>query len=188
MPGIFENLTLSFISNLFFDKYKKFEENSTVKFEFEAEKKAEKVIKTSLFRVKDVENILSFIKEPVVHFIVDDVPKAYFSVASVIESRVTNEWYVIGSGEFAFQGTPGGYRKSLIMCDLLKKHNLPIVIWCTTENLLWQLEVGELTWVQLKPQLIPFLSVRSMNKNWGEVTERVNELFPKLACLREIRI
>ncbi|CDZ81241.1 hypothetical protein BN1013_01776 [Candidatus Rubidus massiliensis] len=182
----------SIFFNHIYDKFKEFkfkyekiqseiysQSNSKISLKPKYEVKSIK-FNTKIFSLNDIENILSFVEQPVFHFIIDDTPCAYFSVAAVIESRLTNEWYVIGSGEFAFQGTGGGYRRSLKVKDLLQKHNINFALWCTTRKLLSQLERGKVSWLLLKPKLIPFLSIRNIDDQWQVVTARVKELFPRL--------
>ena len=187
-----EEICKSVFFNYIYDKFKEFkldsekveskinlQSDSEISLQPEFEVKPIKFNKKT-FSIGDIKNILSFIKQPVFHFIIDDTPSFYFSVAAVIESQLTSEWYVIRSGEFAFQGNGGGYRKSLEVKDLLKKYNLHFTLWCTTKELLSQLECGEFGWLQLKPKLIPFQSIRSVEDQWKEVTIRVKELFPGL--------
>lgn len=180
------NIALSLASSFIYDVYKRFkfkEEGTDEDFNVEIQLLQEKIVSEvnyRTFHVIDIERILSFVEDPVIHFIIDDVPKFYFSVAVVIESRITNEWYIIKSGEIAFQGTGGGYNQSKVVCDLLKKYKLPFAIWCSTENLLSQFEYRKLGWTNFKSQLIPFLSVNNTNEYWKDVTARINELFPAL--------
>lgn len=192
MSGLFENIFVSFLSNLFHEKWKKIDEFKTSK-ELEDQKEAEALLKLiegekkppkpipfRSFCISKIEHILSFINNPVVHFVIDNEPSFYFTVVAIVESPITGEWYVFGNGEIAFQGRGGGYRKCEMLCEILRKRNLTIAIWCTTQILLKELLQGKLTWPLLKPQLFPFLAVNNQDKDWNEVNIRLKEFFPRL--------
>lgn len=118
--------------------------------------------KIRTFAVADAERLAACVKEPVLHFVMigPDAKLAYSGIA-VIESRITGEWFIITSSEFSFQGREGNYRIFERMFQMLDKQQAPIGIWTASQDLLLDLEDGDLPWPQMKLRLVPFLCTLS---------------------------
>lgn len=107
----------------------------------------------------DFEAILKAVNSPVVHIVVEDEPTtAWHLPIIVVESKVTNEWYVFGKGRLAFEGSGGGLANAKWLVAMLKENNVPVAGWVSPRELTDKLDDGALHWSALKTQMWPLMS------------------------------
>lgn len=106
-----------------------------------------------------LEEVLSFVPDPVVHAVVEDRPStAWHWVCLVVESKTTGEWYVSQKGEMAFEGTGGGRIVARDVARLCRERNVPLTAWVAQKSKADMLAAGGVLWPTVKPELVPLLS------------------------------
>lgn len=139
------------------------------------------------FSIDVLEEFLDIVRDPVIHIVMESEPSTfYFTVATILESSATGEWYVFGIGQLALQGMGGGHKRFEQLLRIIQRRNPPVAIWCSSNIDMEAIEEGEITWLELKPRLAPFLSVIHHFEGFQEVLFRVKASFPKHASVMEL--
>lgn len=111
---------------------------------------------------RDLSAVLSLMKKPVVHFVVEDKPTTAWHLPSVvIEDAITYEWYVFSKGNIAFEGSGGGLRQAESLIRFLIEKNIPFTAWVLNRISADKLDQGCRTWTEIKSKCIPLLAHRS---------------------------
>jgi len=143
-------------------------------------------LKSRSFSIDFLEDFFDFIREPVLHVILEsDTTSFYFTVAVIMESSITGEWYVFGIGQLAVQGMGGGSRRFEQLLDVIRKRDPSVAIWCCSNVDMTAIEEGKITWLDLKSRLIPLLSAIRNFSEFKEVLVRIKTSFPEYASIIE---
>ncbi|MBI2306520.1 MAG: hypothetical protein HYU78_04380 [Rhodocyclales bacterium] len=111
---------------------------------------------------RDMNAVLSLMKKPVVHFVVEDKPTSAWHLPSiVIEDAITFEWYVFSKGNIAFEGSGGGLHHAESLIRFLIEKNIPFTAWVLDRISSDKLDQGCRTWIEVKSKCIPLLAHRS---------------------------
>ncbi len=112
----------------------------------------------TLQALTDFEKILSMVKTPVVHFVIEETPStAWHLPVVVMESSVTGEWYVFRKGNLAFEGVAGRSNAMSLTRSLVEK-GISIGSWFTDQASSDLLSEGRVLWPELKPRCIPAMA------------------------------
>lgn len=127
--------------------------------------------------VYDLENILSYVEDPVVYLLVEDSPStAYNLPCYVLESASTGEWFVFRRGRLALQGSGGGHQNIEGVFLLLSNKKAKIGAWVANKKQLDQFESGQVLWPKVKEQSVPLLAFLSDAYSWSEIRNKFREL------------
>ncbi len=112
----------------------------------------------TLHALTDFEKILSMVKTPVVHFVIEETSSgAWHLPVMVMESSVTGEWYVFRKGNLAFEGVAGRSNTRTLTRSLVEK-GISIGAWFTDQASSDLLSGGRVLWPELKPRCIPAMA------------------------------
>ena len=105
--------------------------------------------------------MLNLIKQPIVHFVVEDIPTtAWHLPVVVVEDSVTKEWYVFSKGNLAFEGCGGGLAQTQILFKKLLERKIPFSAWVLERAGSDKLSQGCRMWPELKSKCIPILAYK----------------------------
>lgn len=111
---------------------------------------------------RDLNAVLSLMKKPIVHFVVEDKPTIAWHLPSiVIEDAITFEWYVFSKGHIAFEGSGGGLHRAESLIRFLIEKNIPFTAWVLARINSDKLDQGCRTWSEMKLKCIPLLAHQS---------------------------
>jgi hypothetical protein len=127
----------------------------------------------------DIERLLAYVEQPVVHLLVEDQPSTAYNLPGyVLESKTTGEWFVFSRGRLALEGTGGGYQNMESVTEILRAKETKIVGWVIRNGDMDRLEDGRLLWPEARRDLIPLLSYRVEDDRWKWVA--IKREFDKL--------
>ncbi|WP_211460854.1 hypothetical protein [Collimonas silvisoli] len=115
----------------------------------------------------DIERLLTYVEQPVVHLLVEDQPSTAYNLPGyVLESKTTGEWFVFSRGRLALEGTGGGYQNMEGVIKILRAKDAKIVGWVIRKSDMDRLEDGRLLWPEARRDLIPLLSYHVDDERW----------------------
>ena len=134
-----------------------------------------------LFQTYDIyhhlDDILSYLDNPVAHILVEKTPSNFYNLTSVvIESKTTNEWFVFNRGRTSFQGTGGGIRQSKDIVKKFTNKNIKIGTWAIDRDLLNSFESGEILWQDIKNKIIPLMSSITDQSDWKFIQDEAKTI------------
>lgn len=107
----------------------------------------------------DLEDVISLMRQPVVHIVLEDKPTTAWHLALVVaEDMTTSEWYVFRKGLLAFEGTGGGLYQSKALFTKLLKKRIPFAGWVVDQVSSEKLSQGCQPWPRIREQCIPILA------------------------------
>ncbi|MEX8626578.1 hypothetical protein AB8D53_26890 [Salmonella enterica] len=135
-------------------------------------------IKFKTFDVwSDLDKLLKVVKEPKISVLIEEQPSTYYRLPSlVLESRITEEWYVFPRGRISFEGNGGGIQNAEVIFNQLKEENVSVGVWVIDQALLDRLDNGQEFWPAIRLQIVPFLAAPSSEYSWTEIQRNVAKL------------
>lgn len=125
----------------------------------------------------DLERILSSLFNPVAHILIEKEPSTFWNLAClVVESKVTEEWYVFRRGRMAMQGMGGGIRQSEIALNILRKYNTIVTAWALPKSILDDFEAGIKLWYEVKASAVPLFASINAQEDWRSIQDKTNRL------------
>lgn len=107
----------------------------------------------------DLEDVISLMREPVVHIVLEDKPSTAWHQALVVaEDKITSEWYVFSKGRLAFEGSGGGLSQSKTLFKKLLSKNIPFSAWVIDQVSSEKLSHGCRRWPEMRDKCIPILA------------------------------
>lgn len=108
----------------------------------------------------DLPSILSLLKSPRAFVLIEDRPStAYCLPLVVLADEASTEWYVFRRGRIAFEGCGGGMSNSKAIFGHLRANGVSLSAWVLPRSSADDLEIGFVTWPQVREQAIPVASV-----------------------------
>jgi len=107
----------------------------------------------------DLEDVISLMREPVVHIVLEDKPSTAWHQALVVaEDKITSEWYVFSKGRLAFEGSGGGLSQSKALFKKLLDKNIPFTAWVIDQISSEKLSHGCRLWPEMRDKCVPILA------------------------------
>jgi hypothetical protein len=121
------------------------------------------------------------IDNPLVYILIERNPStAYNLPCVVIESRATEEWFVMSKGNMAFQGSGGGLSYAKGFISKLKEKNADIGIWVYNNSLVDDLANGYVLWPEIKGKGIPLRSFIADDDTWDTIASEASKMLKKV--------
>jgi hypothetical protein len=115
----------------------------------------------------DIERLLAYVEQPVVHLLVEDLPSTAYNLPGyVLESKATGEWFVFSRGRLALEGDGGGYHNMQGVTEILRAKQTKIIGWVIRKTDMDRLEDGQLLWPEARQELVPLLSFQVEDDRW----------------------
>lgn len=128
--------------------------------------------------VHDLYDVISLIKLPMVHIVIEDKPStAWHLPLVVVEDLESKEWYVFSKGRMAFEGSGGGLAVSKSIFKYLIDNKIRFTGWVLDHVRSEKLSQGCITWPTVRDECLPLISY---NKN-QYFTKYVVEVFGELS-------